>query len=126
MIKEIEKLHTAIRRYCRYSHWTKKYGELVAVGNHRAGYEYSQEALSTFPRFNVLNAMLVEVERHRPDDFTSLDEAKSIFKRVTANAHNIFTQPPNGDLEQQVMNNEREALDKFIARLTFSTNCNTP
>ncbi len=120
MSNEIEKLHTAIRRYCmdRYSYWTTKYGELVSAGEHRSGYAYTKEALCTFPRYNVLNAILVDVERHRPDDFISLDEAKRVFKAVVANAQNIFTQPANGNLEQQVMNEEREALSNFIAKIT--------
>ncbi len=120
MSNEIEKLHTAIRRYCmdRYSYWTKEYGELAAMGKDRAGSGYTQEALCTFPRYNVLNAILIEIERHRPEKFSTLDEAKRFFIAVAADAQNIFTQPPNGNLEQQVMNEEREALGKFIAQLT--------
>ena len=120
MKNEIEKLHTAIRRYCmdRYSYWMKKYDELAAVGKDRAGYGYTQEARCTFPRYNVLNAILVEIERHRPENFATLGEAKRIFRAAAANAQNVFTQPPNGKLEQQVMNEEREALDQFIAQLT--------
>lgn len=120
MSNEVEKLHTAIRRYCmeRYSYWTKKYGELASAGKDRSGYEYTKEALYTFPRYNVLNAILVEVERHRPVDFTSLNEAKRVFKNVATNAQNLFTQPPNGTLEQQAMDEEREALDHFISKVS--------
>jgi len=120
MSSEIQKLHTSIRRYCmnRYSYWTKRYGELVSAGKDRAGYEYTEEALCTFPRYNVLNAMLVEIERQRPENFTSLNEAKCVFREIAASAQNVFTQPPHGSVERQVMNEEREALDKFIAQLT--------
>jgi len=119
MSSEIQKLHTSIRRYCmnRYSYWTKRYGELVSAGKDRAGYEYTEEALCTFPRYNVLNAMLVEIERQRPENFTSLNEAKRVFREIAASAQNVFTQPPHGSVERQVMNEEREALDKFIAPL---------
>ena len=119
MSNEIENLHTAIRRYCmeRYSYWTKQYADLVSAGKNRSGYEYTKEALCTFPRYNVLNAILVEVERHRPADFTSLEEAKRVLMAVAANAQSIFTQPPNGNLEQQAMNEEREALNNFIATI---------
>lgn len=122
MESEVEKLHTAIRGYCmdRYSYWTEKYGEIVSKGQDRAGYGYTQEALCTFPRYNVLNAMLVEVERHRPEDFTNLNEAKRAFRAAALNAQNIFTQPPNGDLEQKVMHEEREALCEFISQLSES------
>jgi hypothetical protein len=120
MSSKIENLHTSIRRYCmeRYCYWTKTYGELVSAGKDRSGSEYTKEALYTFPRYNVLDAILVEVERHRPVDFTSLDEARRVFKAVAAEAQSIFTQPPNGNVEQQAMNEEREALDNFIAKVT--------
>lgn len=120
MSNQVKNLHTSIRRYCmeRYSYWTKKYGELASVGKDRSGYEYTEEALCTFPRYNVLKAILVEVERHRPGDFTSLNEAKRAFRDVAANAQSIFTQPPIGALDQQAMNDEREALDNFISKIT--------
>lgn len=102
----------------RYSYWTKRYGELVSAGKNRAGKGYTEEALCTFPRYNVINAILVEIERQRPESFTSLDEAKRVFRGVAASAQNVFTQPPHGNVVCQVMNGEREALDKFIAQLT--------
>lgn len=120
MSDEIEKLHIAIRRYCmdRYSYWMERYSELASLGKARSGYEYTGEALCTYPRYNVLNAMLVEIERHRPEDFTSLDEARRVFRAAAANAQNVFTRPPHGNLELQVMNEERAALDSFIATAT--------
>jgi hypothetical protein len=120
MNNEMEKLHAAVRRYCleQYSYWTKKYGELVSEGKDRFGNQYANEALYTFPRYNVLNAILVEVERHRPVDFSSIDDAKRVLKSVALNAQSIFTQPPNGNLEQTAMNEEREALAKFISELS--------
>ena len=33
-------------------------------------------------------------------------------------SYSFFTQPPNGNLEQQAMNEEREALDNFISEVT--------
>jgi hypothetical protein len=119
-MNEVESLHTAIRRYCmdRYSYWTEKYGEIASKRKDSAGHGYTQEALCTFPRYNVLNAILVEIERHRPEDFTILNEAKDTFSAAARNAQTIFTQPPNGDLEQKVMHEEREALCEFISRLS--------
>ena len=120
MKNEIDKLHTAIRRYCmdRHAYWTKKYGELASEGKDRAGYGYTQEALCTFPRYNVLKAMLIEIERHRPEDLPTLNEAKRTFCAAARNAQTIFTQPPSGDLEQKVMLEEREALCQFISQLS--------
>ena len=120
MSNEIEKLHSAIRRYCieQHSYWTKKYQGLASSGNNRSGYEYTPEALSTFPRYNVLQAILNEIERHRPSEFASLDEARHAFMEAASNAHSNFTQPPIGTLDQRAMNEEREALNHFIAKLT--------
>ena len=120
MTSEIEQLHTAIRRYCidRYDYWTRKYSELASVGKNRAGTEYTREALRTFPRYNVLKAILIEVERHRPEEFASLDEAKRAFTTIAATAQSVFTKPPNDLLAQQTMNEERDALAQFIANLS--------
>ena len=114
---EIHQLHTAIRRYCidRHDYWTQKYGELRSRGKDRSGYEYTSDALRIFPRYSVLKAILVEVERHRPDEFVSLNEARQSLRKAVATAKSIFTQPPNGPLEREAMNEEREALDRFIA-----------
>ena len=71
----------------RHSYWTNKYAELSSAGKDRAGYGYTDEALSTFPRYNVLNAILFEVERYRPEEFGTLDEAKRFFRlRVNRSA----------------------------------------
>ncbi len=120
MSNAIKNLHTAIRRYCmdRYSYWTEKYAELSSAGKDRAGYGYTDEALYTFPRYNVLNAILFEIERYRPEEFATFDEAKRFFSLVAAEAENIFTRPPKGNLEQKAMGEERETLSKFIDELT--------
>ncbi len=102
----------------KYSYWTRRYADLASTGKDRAGYEYTPEALGIFPRYHVLNAVLVEIERHRANEFASLDEAKRAFRAMAADAQNIFTQPPNGPIEQRAMSEEREALDRFIANLT--------
>ncbi len=66
----------------------------------------------------MLNAVLFEIERYRPEEFATLDEAKRFFRLAVAEAQGVFTQPPNGNLERKVMNEEREALSEFIEQLT--------
>lgn len=120
MNDNIEKLHTAIRRYCwdRYIYWTENYGNLNNSGE---GFSieggYSNEALATFPRYNVLKAILTEIERHRPSNFSNLEEARKLFILISQKAQNIFTDPPNSEAEQSVMNEERELLCKYISQL---------
>jgi hypothetical protein len=68
----IGKLHTAGRRYCldRYDYWWKRYIEIQTKGHDRKG-NHTDEALRVFPRYNILNAILVEVElslRHKEVD----------------------------------------------------------
>ena len=79
---------------------------------------YSAEALATFPRYNVLNAILTEIERHRPSDFSNFDEAKGFFILAVKEAESLFTKPPKGDIENRVMNEERELLCQYITHLT--------
>ena len=120
MNTETQKLHTAIRRYCiqRHRYWTEKYGELESGG--RSGYAYTKESLQIFPRYNVLKAILVEVERHDPSNFKTLDEAKRKLGTAVSNAQDMFTEPPNGPIEQEVMKEERATLLRYIDQVTES------
>jgi len=117
---QIEHLHDAIRRYCmdRHFYWSNKYRELDSARKNLTNNGYTDEALRTFPRYNLLNAILTETERYRPDEFKTFDEAKRFFGLVASEAENIFTKPPNGSIEQGVMNEERELLHKFINEIT--------
>jgi len=55
-------LHTAARRYCLdwHAYWCDRYSEIVSNDGDRQqdGYHYTPEALATFPRYNVLNAIV--------------------------------------------------------------------
>ena len=119
-MNNIESLHTAIRRYCMENHfyWSEKYSELNTGGAGRSG--YTDEQLATFPRYNLLDAILFEVERYRPEEFKTLDEAKRFFCLVASDAESIFTKPPNGTIEESVMIEERNKLSKFINELTHN------
>ncbi|MBA2620549.1 MAG: hypothetical protein H0U87_05050 [Acidobacteria bacterium] len=123
MNDEIEKLHTAIRQYCidRYAYWTENYKKLNAL---EKGFSvengYSDEALTVIPRYNVLNAILAEIERHRPADFSSFEEAKEFFTLAVTEAQNIFTKPPNEEIKQRTIDEERALLIQYITRLSKS------
>lgn len=116
----IENLHTAIRRYCinNYSRWTEKYSELASAGKNRAGYNYTDEALYIFPRYMLLSAILVEVERYQPEEFATLDEAKRFFRLIVTETQSESTEPHDNHLERKAIDEEREALCKFIDQLT--------
>jgi len=80
-------LHTAARRYCeeRAAHWRSRYAEL---GSHIDHAGYTVEERDVFPRYNALEAVLVEVER------LMLSLAGQI-------AESMFTKPPNGPVENE-------------------------
>lgn len=96
-------------------YWSEKYSQLNTGGAGRSG--YTDEQLAIFPRYNVLSAVLFEVERFRPEDFKTLGEAKQFFCLVANEAHSIFTKPPNGEIEQRAMSEERDKLCSFINEL---------
>ena len=115
----IEQLHTAIRHYCIENHqfWWSKYFELSSLNNIRDEFDYTNEAYSVFPRYNILNAILTEIEKTQPADFSNLEEAKEYFCLVADQAENIFTKPPNNEIAIRVMNEERQKLSVFITQL---------
>ncbi len=99
-------LHTIVRRYLleRHAEWTRRYGEM-APG--KKG-QYSATALDTFPRYQVLQAILDEVERWRPEDLPDLQTAREILAKAGMSAESPFTRPPHGDIEAHAMAEERE------------------
>ncbi len=119
-MNKIENLHTAIRRYCieNSSRWWGKYYELTSAGTDRAGFGYTDEALYLFPRYMLLNAILVEVEIYRPEDFPTLEEAKHFFCLVATDTQSESTQPQDNKIERKAINQERNKLCKFIEQLT--------
>lgn len=77
-------LHTAARRYCRrrFSEWSDKCTEIQAQENWQVGdqfqrgWDYSDEAYKTFPRYRVDQAIEVEVEKLNPLSDGSLEELR--------------------------------------------------
>jgi hypothetical protein len=112
----VEQLHTAVRRYCfdRVSMWYKAYGELPSAGKDRDGAKYTDEALGIFPRYNVLNAIVEEVERFRPYELGDISEAKEFLNLAILTAQSVFTQKPIGTIDGDAINDERERLASFI------------
>lgn len=112
-------LHTAARRYCleRHAHWCERYSEVMRQGRDRQpdGYHYTPAALATFPRYNVLNAIRVELERIDPARLGDLEDTRALLVLAGRAAEDMFTQPPNGEIEQRAMAEEREAFCRYVA-----------
>jgi len=115
-------LHTAARRYCleRYAYWRERYSEIVRKRGERQrdGYHYTPEALATFPRYNVLNAIRVEVERIDPAKLGDPDNTKALLVLAGEIAEDDFTQRPIGEIDERAMTEEREAFCAYMVGLT--------
>ncbi len=93
-------LHTAARRYCmeQHAHWCEVYGKLASEGGDRVGADYTDEALRTFPRYNVLQAILVEIERFDADDLPQYDEWVELLRAAGKTAESESPRTPSGPL----------------------------
>lgn len=115
-------LHTAARRYCneQYDHWAIKYSEISLAGHDRAadGYHYTTEALGVFPRYNVLNAIRIELERIDPNELANLNDTRDLILQIGERADDDFTRKPIGQIDAAAMANERETFCDFIRELS--------
>jgi len=81
----ITALHTAARRYCqeRFFYWIQIYEDLQRKENWQVqklfepGWDYSEEAYRTFPRYRIDKAIQIEVERLAVDSGVVLDEMRA-------------------------------------------------
>ncbi len=117
-------LHTAARRYCneRYTHWTTQYAEICRAGRDRAtdGYHYTSEALGVFPRYNVLNAIRVEIERINPNELADPNDTRDLILIAGREANDDFTRKPIGQTDAEATADERECFCDFICGLSDS------
>ncbi len=110
-------LHTAARRYLieRRRTLIERYSELPNGGRAADGYHYTSEAKDTFPRYNVLNAILVEVERLDPDALPSHGELFDWLRTAGEAAEDMLTSGKHGRTEKKAMQDERT---RFISKFT--------
>jgi hypothetical protein len=99
-------LHRAARRYLmdRFDELCRAYATLPRQSG-RDG--YSPRALRIFPRYNVVQAMLVEVERLDPDNLPAPERLAAALDRAAYAAQSPFTDPPGGAVQAEVMADER-------------------
>lgn len=113
-------LHTAARRYCmeKYNYWTAEYSKIVFSGRDRNGYDYTPRALRTFPRYNVLNAILIELERTDPKELADLNDTRDWIVLAGTNANTDFTREPFSAIAADAMENERDSFCHFISSVS--------
>lgn len=81
----------------RYAELVDRYAGIPDQG--RASGGYSLEAKWVFPQYNVVAAMLVEVERLDPDDLPPAPALSDALVRAAEKAQSPFTDPRGSDLE---------------------------
>ena len=115
-------LHATARRYCNehFSRWAARYTELPNAGRDTDGYNYTKEALDTFPRYNVLNAIRVELDRIDPTTLVDLEGTRALIVDAGKNAEDDFTRNPIGPIDAAAMTDEREAFCSYIRSLKDS------
>jgi hypothetical protein len=110
-------LHTAARRYClqRHAYWCERYSEILNKGGDRRPdrFHYSDEALATFPRYNVLNAIRVEIERIDPAGLGDLETTRALLILAGEMAEDHFTRSMD-KIAQRAMGEEREAFCRYV------------
>lgn len=113
-----EALVTLARRYCRdnFEYWCKEYDEKRA-GNDFP-YTYTDGDYDLFPRYNVLRAILLEVETLVGGDFSSLSECRECLLVAGQTAETIFTTGEKNAIALKAMNEER---DKFLSSISSIT-----
>jgi hypothetical protein len=104
------------RRYLmdRYDELSGMYAQLPNQGRAADGFHYSPRARRIFPRYNVVEAMLVEVERLDPDRLPDLYALAHALVRVADIAQSPFTQPPQGKVEEDVIGDERRLFNSVV------------
>lgn len=114
-----QELHNAARRYCidQHAHWCSEYQALDERGRAREGSGYSREAYDTFPRYNILSAILNEVERIDPDQLPGYAELADLLIRSAHSANSVFTQKPSSLIEVAAIADERQRFVDWIRRM---------
>jgi hypothetical protein len=118
-VKPSVALYTAARRYCleRHVHWCERYVEMIGreADVEPDGVHYTAEALATFPRYNVLNAIRIELERIDPNTLGDLVSTRTLLIMAGEGAEDPFTQIPIGEIGRQAMMEERERFYNYVA-----------
>ena len=103
------------RRYCmdQFEYWQKKYCILCDSGRAYDGSKYSTASYQIFPRYNVLNAILNEIERIDSDCLPRTSELYDLLKIAGEIAENEFTKSEN-KLEVKTINTQRNEYLEYI------------
>jgi hypothetical protein len=120
----IHALHNAVRHYCveRIAYWHKRYAELGKTGGDRVtrrdgSWTYTAEAYGIFPRYNVIAAILSDIEHYVPDDFASIEKLREVMALASETAQNPFTKDEKNSVEAAVKAEERRLCAQYALNL---------
>ncbi|HVF76318.1 MAG TPA: hypothetical protein VM938_14880 [Acidimicrobiales bacterium] len=114
-------LHTAARRYLidRRRDWIEAYERLPNQGRAEDGYHYREDAKDVFPRYNVLDAIRVEVERLDPEELPPVQQLVDALVHAGYNADDLFTTGEAGDVEGRAIDDERARFVEWVKQITL-------
>jgi hypothetical protein len=114
-----QKLLNAARLYCmnRHAHWCAKYQAINDQGGARFGHGYTDKAYDTFPRYNVLDAILIDIERLDSDDLPALENLAELLILAGHTAQSVFIEKPSSPIESAAIADERQQFAAAIAEL---------
>ncbi|RYD51762.1 MAG: hypothetical protein EOP52_06150 [Sphingobacteriales bacterium] len=111
-MKGIEALITSARRYLKdhFNYWSDKYlEERVDEAS-----PYTDNDYNIFPRYNVLAAILDEVETLVGQAYMDLQTCKQDLKSIGLTANSLFTTGTQSDIATHAMHEERNKFVVFI------------
>lgn len=116
-----EALVNLARRYCseHFNYWAKQYQ--AEQKKHTGPQFYTDRDFDLFPRYNVLNAILLEilaVTGRATDEKWSLAECREFLALAGEAGETAFTKKPQNGIEARAMREERESFIAYIAQVT--------
>lgn len=114
-----ESLITAARRYLKenFDYWTERYLK-ERTGEDFPEYTYTDNDYNLFPRYNVLHAILGEVETLVGQNQLNFEECKQALKGMGTKATSSLMEGAINNIEGTAMQEEREKFIDFIDHIT--------
>jgi hypothetical protein len=119
-------LHTAARRYCqaRFSEWIQIYEDLQRKENWQVqrlfqpGWDYSDEAYRTFPRYRIAKNTQMEIERLIADSSASLIDMRASLIAAVDKAQAKLEIELTNRLARKALREEAEDFRIYLKTLT--------
>ncbi|SIN64171.1 hypothetical protein [Chitinophaga niabensis] len=114
-----EALITEARRYCmeHYHYWATRYSK-ERTGQDYPTYSYSDNDYDLFPRYNILAAMLGEIETLVGKSFPSLTDCRTSLIQIGRSANSSLTDRKDNLIESAAIQQERDKFIQFIDTAT--------